>query len=209
MGPGVGAPGASGMFDERGGETTRAFRIELPNGEVFHQSMLASTSNVLLMNRSLATGGSYIPVVTNNGTSFGAAMVDARGKLSGAAQVLHASGAVKMILVFENDVRNGPMTIYNNVGQWLVFGQYNKGSLDGFVCLFRNNQPWLLRKHEKGGRDAVGSWLIVNGNAQARPPDDPELKQADETLDKLIFEASRDATELKNGIERLRRFRRR
>jgi hypothetical protein len=177
------------------------FHISLPTGASFSSSPLLTISATALDSESLAK--SPLPAVpASDGTILARASINPRSfKRYGPTYYLQPSGVAKMAVMYKEGDRDGPMLIFDSLGQWLFFGEYIRDNPNGFFCLFQDGRPWLLQRWEKSRLES--NWLIVNGAPTERPANDPEIAQAQQNLDAVLETAKQDEAELKRTMIKL------
>jgi hypothetical protein len=87
-------------------------------------------------------------------------------RLHGAAATLYTDGKLETLASFATGNLDGPLKLWNENGQHLLYANYKHGKKDGIACFFRKGVPWLAEEWAIG--QLQNEYLVKWVNKAAR-----------------------------------------
>jgi hypothetical protein len=112
------------------------------------------------------------------------------------AQDAWADVRLAAYLEFRQGYRHGRVATWDADGQRVFWGSYQRGTRDGFHCLFENNRPRLVVVFTQGNRDSV--FLVANNRVEKSFANEDEAQQ-DTTAQSLLEKLDNLESQFKQG----------
>ncbi len=97
-------------------------------------------------------------------------------RLNGASATFHENGKLKSLAYYPDGVRQGGGYLWNEEQELAAYFHSKGGKVDGVVCLFKGNEPYLVQKWTDGALDKEtlvsrkdGALVAVDGGDQLSP----------------------------------------
>jgi hypothetical protein len=140
-------------------EIPSSINLSLPSGAVLNETMLGVPDNwqteLFPEDRRLFYYVAKYPNGDIQGV-FGlfvpksAYKTFSNAKLQGAAATLYTDGNLQTLAFYTTGDRNGPLKLWNEKGQRLLYAQYKYSKKHGIACFFQKGMPWLAQEWDKG-----------------------------------------------------------
>ncbi|MGO8749328.1 MAG: hypothetical protein ACLQNE_25485 [Thermoguttaceae bacterium] len=189
-GLGRGKRPGSGRFPARRYEPPPTIAVKLPSGFELNDAVLGVPRDWL--DRYFPSSQNNVYAATySEGKIQGVFHYDKLGRLDGHAATLYETGELETMGFYTANSLQGPLRVWDNNTQRLVYAEYKKGKKQGVCCLFRDGLPWVVQDFDKG--QVQSSYLVkftgvtpaVRAATALSDPEKKELESAEQKLNEL------------------------
>ena len=171
------------------------FRIELPSGKVLTAS-LPTFELPRPWPDKLFPKGAVVFVARDSKDAVRGVFTLSKAKLHGASATVYASGHLHTAAFYAEGRLHGPVRIWTEQKERLLYAEYKNGNKHGLICLYRERAPWLLQEWDNAKLEA--EYLV--SYAGATPTVLPSSNLAEHTDD--LAAAQRQIEDLEENIRR-------